>query len=58
MLCMWQVVRKLQMSERELERMEERAETAELYVDSLSFPLIINRFTVDPVKALHFAILV
>ena len=32
---MWQVVRKLQMNERELERMEERAETAELYVDSL-----------------------
>jgi len=46
------------MSERELERMEERAETAELYVDSLSFLLIINPFVADPVKASHFAILV
>jgi len=35
-----QVVRKLQMTERELERMEERAEAAELYVCLLSVLLI------------------
>ena len=46
-----QVVRKLQMTERELERMEERAETAELYVFSIDW--FIDWLIEERVQALY-----